>query len=155
MDSNFLRLPTRTTLALVISCLALASCSSSAVPPAITADELNQRSIQESVTIIDTRPSTVFDAKHINKGKSICEIDLDYDFQSTPQALIVISGDGSADPGPPRLAAKLKARGYTNVRILEGGFPAWEAAGFSTRTIDDIPMVARPYHSKAGINSVP
>ena len=93
-------------------------------------DELNQRTIQEPVTIIDTRPSTVFDAKHINKGKSICEVDLDYDFQSTPQALIAISGDGSADPGPQRLAQKLKGLGYTNVRILEGGFPAWEAAGF-------------------------
>ena len=155
MDSNFRRLPTRTWLAFVISCLALAGCSSSAGPPTITADELNQRSIQESVTIIDTRPSTVFDAKHINKGKSICEIDLDYDFQSTPQALVTIAGDGSADPGPQRLAAKLKGMGYTNVRILEGGFPAWEAAGLSTRTIDDIPMMAKPHHSKAGINNGP
>lgn len=155
MDSNFLRLPTRATLAFVISCLALTACSSSAVPPTITADELNQRTIQESVTIIDTRPSTVFDAKHINKGKSICEVDLDHDFQSTPQALIVISGDGSADPGPQRLAEKLKAQGYTNVRILVGGFPAWEAAGFSTRTINDIPPTARPYHWKAGINTGP
>jgi len=155
MDSRFLRLPTRATLAFVISCFALAGCSSSAVPPTITADELNQRSIQETVTIIDTRPSTVFDAKHINKGKSICEIDLDYDFQSTPQALIAITGDGSADPGPQRLAAKLKAQGYTNVRILEGGFPAWEAAGFSTRTLDDIPPMAKPHHWKAGINTGP
>jgi rhodanese-related sulfurtransferase len=130
-------------------------CSSSSVPPTISVDELNSRSIQEPVMIIDTRPSIIFDAKHINKGGSISEIDLDYDFHSTPQALIAICGDGSADPGPQRLAAKLKAQGYTNVRILEGGFPAWEAAGLSTRTMDEIPMVARPHHSRAGINNGP
>ena len=74
---------------------------------------------------------------------------------STPQALIVVCGDGSSDPGPQRLAAKLKLQGYTNVRILEGGFPAWEAAGLPTRKIDDLPMAVRPWHSRAGINTGP
>ena len=132
------------------------ACSNSKSTPTITAGDLNYRLAQEKVLIIDTRDANLFDAQHINAGGSVSIVDMeDWLKDESKGELIAISGAGPSDPSSERLAKTLKERGYTRVFILEGGFPAWVAGGLSTRSMVDIPMMARPRHARTEAGSTP
>ena len=161
MDSNFLRRGTKGTLMVspgglgfvtrFVLALALAGvaavgsgCSSSESVPTINGSDLGFRLNQENVWIVDTRPAEAFDAKHINTGGSVSVVDMDDRLKAAKEDTIVVCGADADDPSAPALAKKLKERGFTKVFILEGGFAKWVAGGGITRSMKDIPVMARP-----------
>jgi len=119
-------------------------CSSSDSVPTINGSDLGLRLNQENVWIVDTRPAEAFDAQHINTGGSVSVVDMDDRLKAAKEDTIVVCGADANDPSAPALAKKLKEQGYTKVFILEGGFAKWVAGGGTTRSMKDIPVMARP-----------
>ena len=137
---------TRFVLGLAIAGIAAvgAGCSSSESVPTINGSDLGFRLNQETVWIVDTRPAEAFDAKHINTGGSVSVVDMDDRLKAAKEDTIVVCGADANDPAVAPLAKKLKERGFIKVFILEGGFAKWVAGGGTTRSMKDIPVMARP-----------
>lgn len=165
MDSNFLRrgikgilmaslgavgFVTSFVLALALAGVAAvgSGCSSSESVPSINGSDLGLRLNQETVWIVDTRPAEAFDAQHINTGGSVSVVDMDEGLKAAKEDTIVVCGADADDPAVAPLAKKLKERGFTKVFILEGGFAKWVAGGGITRSMKDIPVMARPSRAR-------
>jgi rhodanese-related sulfurtransferase len=85
----------------------------------------------KEIAIIDPREQGVFGHAHllhaVNLPLSTLELNI---FRMVPRKttriVLADGGEGMAQ----RAAAKLKQWGYTHVAILDGGYPAWEKAGY-------------------------
>ncbi len=146
-------------LAAVIGLAALAAHAAPAVPPLLSAAELQARLAQPELRIIDIRSPKVFDAKHIpgalsapysswrgpasNPGEMPDLGRLTRLVQTlglTPATHIVVSysGDDATDFGAAaRVYWTLKVLGLQRLSILNGGMEAWAAAGLPQ---DDMPL---------------
>ncbi|MDT8441806.1 MAG: rhodanese-like domain-containing protein [Desulfuromonadales bacterium] len=85
---------------------------------------------------VDARTPETFAAGHLPGAVSVplaeAEAAIDRLLQSTPRALPLVvycGGYGCTDSFD--LALLLIERGYRDVRVFEGGFPAWRAAGLA------------------------
>ncbi len=91
---------------------------------------------ERGATVVDARPRDIYLLGHIAGAASIPMLDPDeglVDFrQRIPHDRILIiycSGYGCQDSFD--LAMLLISEGYRDVRIYEGGFPEWQAAGLA------------------------
>jgi rhodanese-related sulfurtransferase len=88
----------------------------------------------KDVLVLDSRAKEEFEFGHILGAVNLPT----YDFDKTyPQVLPLLKGKKvllvyCSGPGcelAPKLAEKLRAKGYKDIRIFEGGWPAWLKAG--------------------------
>jgi rhodanese-related sulfurtransferase len=94
----------------------------------------------KEIAIIDPREEGIYGKAHlllaVNVPLSKLEIDI---VSSVPRKSIRLvltdGGEGLAE----RAAAKLKELGYTSIAILDGGVPAWRAAGFEAFSGTSVP----------------
>ena len=85
----------------------------------------------KELAIIDPREEGIFGKAHllyaVNMPLSKLELNV---FRMVPRnstrIVLTDGGEGMSE----RAAAKLKELGYTNVAILDGGYPAWKKAGY-------------------------
>jgi polyisoprenoid-binding protein YceI len=105
----------------------------------ITAHELQQLIASNSVSLIDVLLPEDFVCRHIGGAGNACVYEmvfLDRIAECVPdmdRAVVVYDNSGTT------LAArtakeKLERSGYRNVKILEGGLQAWQAAGFDVES---------------------
>jgi rhodanese-related sulfurtransferase len=89
-------------------------------------------------TFVDARPHAEYESGHVDGAISVPveararELDrLRRELPRTSPLIVYCAGGdcGSAD----ELSAWLLGEGWRDVRVLEGGLPAWEAAGFPVR----------------------
>ncbi|WP_459616022.1 rhodanese-like domain-containing protein [Bordetella sp. 2513F-2] len=83
---------------------------------------------QRQAVWVDVRPPEQFQAGHIAQARSLPAAELEQKAGSLPKnkPLIVVCEHGR---NAPRIAARLRAQGYAEVAVMEGGMRAWYAAG--------------------------
>lgn len=85
----------------------------------------------KEIAVVDPREEGVFGQAHllyaVNLPLSRLELDV-YRMipRRTTRIVVTDGGEGTAE----RAAIKLKEFGYSNIAILEGGYPAWKRAGY-------------------------
>lgn len=103
--------------------------------PRISPSVLMEESLHQKTLILDASPANFYQKRHI-KGAismplSIFDIVYLMTFtKETKEKKIVIYGGTISKFYDLELANKLLLRGHENVRILEGGLPAWEERGY-------------------------
>jgi len=101
----------------------------------ITVDELH--ALKEkgcSLHLIDTLPGEYFEARHIPGARNACVYEMTFlenmaAVVSDPSAPVVVYGASGRCRSASVAVEKLGRAGYRDVRELEGGLDAWEAAG--------------------------
>ncbi|SAI50584.1 sulfurtransferase [Bordetella ansorpii] len=93
----------------------------------ISTAEAIQMVNQRHAVWVDVRPSEQFQAGHIAQARSLPAADLEQKAGNLPKnkPLILVCEQGR---DAPRMVSRLKAQGYTDVAVLEGGMKAWFAA---------------------------
>ena len=94
---------------------------------AVSTTEAIQMVNQRHAVWVDVRPSEQFQAGHIAQARSLPAADLEQKAGNLPKnkPLILVCEQGR---DAPRMVSRLKAQGYTDVAVLEGGMKAWFAA---------------------------
>jgi len=87
------------------------------------------------VLILDAMPPNFFQKHHIkgavNMPMALFDIVYLMNFsEEEKERSILIYGNSISRPYDLEIAAKLMLRGYSDVKIIDGGLPAWEAAGY-------------------------
>src|SRR5256884_9156457 len=83
------------------------------------------------LALIDVREARIFSESHLLFARSVPLSRLELRMarlvpRRATRIVLVDDGDGLAE----RAAAVLERHGYTDVRVLDGGNPAWAAAGY-------------------------
>ena len=92
---------------------------------------------------VDVRPAEQFQAGHIAQARSLPVADIDQKAAALPKnkPLIVVCESGR---DAAKVAAKLKAQGFGDVHVLEGGMRAWSQASLPvTKKVETGRQVAR------------
>ncbi len=112
--------------------------------PTMAPEELRARLLgAEEVALLDLREQGAFGERHVFYASCLPLSRLELRVgrlvprRSTP-VVLCDGGEGLAERGAGRLAAL----GYTDVRVLAGGTPAWEAAGYTVFTGINVPSKA-------------
>ena len=112
--------------------------------PTMAPEELRARLLgAEEVALLDLREQGAFGERHVLYASCLPLSRLELRVhrlvprRSTP-VVLCDGGEGLAERGAGRLAAL----GYTDVRVLAGGVPAWEAAGYTVFTGINVPSKA-------------
>ena len=112
--------------------------------PTMAPEELRARLLgAEEVALLDLREQGAFGERHVLYASCLPLSRLELRVhrlvprRSTP-VVLCDGGEGLAERGAGRLAAL----GYTDVRVLAGGTPAWEAAGYTVFTGINVPSKA-------------
>lgn len=94
----------------------------------LSTTEAIQMSNQQQAVWIDVRPAEQFQAGHIAQARSLPAADVEQKAASLPKnkPLILVCEQGR---DAPRVAARLRAQGYTDAKVLQGGMKAWFSAG--------------------------
>lgn len=76
---------------------------------------------------VDIRPAEQFQAGHIAQARSVPLAELDKKAANLPKNKpLIVVGDGGRDAG--RAATQLRALGFTDVQLLDGGMRGWAQA---------------------------
>ena len=83
---------------------------------------------------VDTRPVELEDVDHVPGAIALRPDHFDDDLRAvvdflTPDEPILLYGGGADLQATAAVAGQLAARGYADLTLLDGGFPAWRAAG--------------------------
>lgn len=100
-------------------------------------EEVNPKEVQQKLdaaddfVLVDVREQDEWQKSHIAGaeylGKGVIERDIEEEYPSTDQELVLYCGGGYRSA----LAAdNLQKMGYNNVKSLAGGFRSWTEAGF-------------------------
>ena len=112
--------------------------------PTISPQELHALLLgEDELALLDLREQGAFGERHILYASCLPLSRLELRARRlVPRVSVPIvlcdGGEGLAERGAPKLAAL----GYTNVRVLAGGVPAWEAAGYTTFSGINVPSKA-------------
>ena len=112
--------------------------------PTIAPEELHALLLaEEELALLDLREQGAFGERHILYASCLPLSRLELRARRlVPRVSVPIvlcdGGEGLAERGAPKLAAL----GYTNVRVLAGGVPAWEAAGYTAFSGINVPSKA-------------
>ncbi|MDR3566809.1 MAG: cyclic nucleotide-binding domain-containing protein [Syntrophobacteraceae bacterium] len=103
--------------------------------PAISASQAMNEYSQGKALIVDAMPNNFYRLTHIKGSLNLppAQFDILYmaSFPKEDKSMaIVVYGSTISAPYDLETAGKLLLRGYSNVRILEGGLKAWEAGGY-------------------------
>ncbi|SAI67389.1 sulfurtransferase [Bordetella ansorpii] len=93
----------------------------------ISTAEAIQMVNQRHAVWVDVRPTEQFQAGHIAQARSLPATDLEQKAGNLPKnkPLILVCEQGR---DAPRMVSRLKAQGYTDVAVLDGGMKTWFAA---------------------------
>jgi rhodanese-related sulfurtransferase len=104
--------------------------------PTIDATTLKVALDAGSCTAVEIGPSMLFRKKHIPKTRWSTRVRIVADAKSAHGRIILVCDD----PNVAKLAATdLIEAGHHDVVLLEGGFDAWDAAGYPTEASPDVP----------------
>jgi rhodanese-related sulfurtransferase len=103
--------------------------------PAISALAAMQDFQQRKVLIVDAMPPNFYEKRHIkgavNMPVSLFDIVYLMNFsEEDKETGILVYGNSISRPYDLEIATRLMLRGYSDVRIIDGGLPAWEARGY-------------------------
>jgi len=103
--------------------------------PSIGAVEAMQDYRQGQTLIVDAMPNNFFQLRHItgavNMPMALFDIVYLMSFsEGDKDKKIVVYGHTISRPYDLEIAGKLLLRGYTDVKVMEGGLSAWEAMGY-------------------------
>lgn len=108
--------------------------------PAISPAELNETLASGAAAVLDLGPSMSFRKTHIPGSRWSIRPRIVQDAKAMASAVVVLVAD---EPELARLAAAdLLHAGMKNVRRLDGGLPAWSAAGLPLASSPDTPADA-------------
>lgn len=107
--------------------------------PGISATKAMQEYRQKKALLVDAMPNNFYMQKHIKDAINLPPAQFDLMYlagfgRQDKHRDIVVYGSTISGPYDLQTANKLILRGYTNVRVLEGGLPAWEAKGYPVET---------------------
>ena len=99
------------------------------------------------VALIDLREELIFSQSHLLWARSVPLSRLELRFaalvpRKATRIVLCDGGDGAVD----RAANILKAAGYTDLNVLQGGLPAWEKAGYELFSGVNVPSKAFGEH---------
>ena len=105
----------------------------------ITAHELQELIASNSVSLIDVLLPEDFACRHIGGAGNACVYEmvfLDRIAECVPgmDRAVVVYDDSGTTLAARTAKEKLERSGYRNVKILEGGLQAWQAAGFNVES---------------------
>ena len=112
----------------------------------MNADALNSLMVSgQPYRLIHLLPEEVHHARHIPKSENICIYESAFAGQAQELipdrgTMIVVYGAGNGSMDSQVASEKLKAMGYTNVMQLDGGLPAWSAAGYPVKGHGNLPQ---------------
>jgi rhodanese-related sulfurtransferase len=103
--------------------------------PVVSASAAMQDSRQGKALIVDAMPPNFYQKRHIkgavNMPMSLFDIVYLMSFSEEDKDRdILVYGNSISRPYDLEIASKLMLRGYTDVKIIDGGLPAWEANGY-------------------------
>ncbi len=103
--------------------------------PHISASAAYENLKQGKTIIIDSMPANFFQKRHIkgavNMPMALFDIVFLMNFsEDDKEKEILVYGNTISRPYDLEIAGKLQLRGYTNIRIIDGGLSAWEAQGY-------------------------
>ena len=103
--------------------------------PSVSAPAALEEYRQGQALIVDARPDNFYQLRHIkgavNMPMPLFDIVYLMSFSERDKnKKIVVYGNTISRPYDLEIADKLMLRGYTDVRVLEGGLGAWEAMGY-------------------------
>jgi rhodanese-related sulfurtransferase len=100
--------------------------------PFIAPSEIYERYQQGKLLMVDAKPSIFYEQEHIkhamNLPLSIFDFLFDMKLEKTDRSEeIIVYGRTISEHYDQKVAEKLVIRGFENVKILNGGLPAWKA----------------------------
>jgi rhodanese-related sulfurtransferase len=97
----------------------------------LTRDDVRLALADPTVTVVDALPAGAYGRRHLPGAVNLAVEQIDSAADVLPDraaAVVVYSTDEGCDRGP-GLAAALEARGYSDVRVYQGGIEDWVGAG--------------------------
>jgi rhodanese-related sulfurtransferase len=90
---------------------------------------------EASAAFVDARPHEEYIFNHVPGAVNLPYRKFSSSFAENesllaPTGVVVIYGDGKPCGDHLRVAKLLAARGFTKIKLLHGGYPAWEAGGY-------------------------
>lgn len=116
----------------------------------MNADALNSLLVSgQPHHLIHVLPEDIHEARHIPGSCCICVYETAFlgrvkELVPDSTVMIVLYGAGGGSCDSQAAAEKLKAAGYSNVMVLDGGITAWRGAGYPVKghgKIPDVPVV--------------
>jgi rhodanese-related sulfurtransferase len=103
--------------------------------PVVSASAAMQDYSQGKVLILDAMPPNFYQKRHIkgavNMPMTLFDIVYLMNFSEEDRdRTILVYGNSISRPYDLEIASKLMLRGYEDVKIIDGGLPAWEAKGY-------------------------
>jgi len=103
--------------------------------PAISVTEAKQLYEQGKVLVLDAMPPNFYQKRHIkgavNMPMTLFDIVYLMNFSEEDKDRgVLVYGNSISRPYDLEIASKLMLRGYGDVKIIDGGLPAWEADGY-------------------------
>ncbi|MHC1728827.1 MAG: cyclic nucleotide-binding domain-containing protein [Syntrophobacteraceae bacterium] len=103
--------------------------------PVISPQEAMEKSRQGNVLILDATPANFYQKGHIQGSVNmpIALFDIVYMMNfpdESKEREILVYGSTISKPYDLEIAGKLLLRGHTDVKIIDGGLPAWMAKGY-------------------------
>ncbi len=85
----------------------------------------------EELAILDPREEGTYGLGHLLHAVNIplSKLELNIDLLVPRRSTRIVLADGGEETAE-RAAVRLKELGYTNLAVLEGGYPAWKQAGY-------------------------
>ena len=97
---------------------------------AVSAQELGLWVKAGQISVIDTRRSNEYAQFHIDSALNLSAAEVVHKTQLRNKAIVLV-GTGKLERELYAACADLKAKGFTSVKVLHGGMPAWVDAGQS------------------------
>lgn len=104
-------------------------------PRKITLAEAKKRFDEKTVVFVDARPQLFFQVGHIPKALSFPREEFEKNRDLAPllpykENILIVYCSGIDCPDSSLLAAYLSKAGFRHLEIFEGGWPAWQEAGY-------------------------
>lgn len=94
----------------------------------VTAQELGLWVSAGQMVVVDTRRSNEFEQFHVNSALNLSASEVMHKAQLRNKAIVLV-GNGKLERDLYSACAELKSKGFTSVKVLQGGMPAWLEAG--------------------------
>ncbi len=109
----------------------------------VTAQELGLWVSAGQMLVVDTRRSSDYAQFHINSALNVSAAEVVHKVQLRSKAMVLV-GNGKLERELYSACAELKAKGFTSVKVLRGGMPAWlEASQPITGRAQDAALLRR------------
>ena len=94
----------------------------------VTAQELGLWVSAGQMVVVDTRRSQEYEQFHVNSALNLSASEVMHKAHLRSKAIVLV-GNGKLERDLYAACADLKSKGFTSVKVLQGGMPAWLGAG--------------------------